>query len=335
MFRKISMIAITFLLLFLMLIPNGLSNEIVKTSNGFGFRKIFTANLIINIDYDRPEENLIPLSGVLDIPLYTTFKLTGSFAKFIGQRSLLRNVVLQIELKVVGTEDWCEASITNPLVQLGLDYSEPYQSTLRVAVDERAPAFTQGIVKISATSKMQRGLIFTIAEETAEFKVSFIIGYLPAVSYKMPKGTIAEIGPLDTVDFQIDIKNLGNGPTSVEIELIDIPEEEWDINIASNVQLSSAVNGGEGASKSVHLKIKPSIDSDWNNERETFKVKFTPCYLGRADLVGQEEIITFNVQKIGSLKEEGSDIFLQIMVVVIIVLIITILIFFKRKKFNK
>ncbi len=334
MFKRISLIVILFLLLFLMLIPNGLSNETTENSNGFGFRKIFTANPIINIDYDRPEENVVPNRDVLDIPLYTTFELTGRFAKFIEQRSLLRNVVLQIELKVVWTEDWCEASISNHLVQLGLDHTEPYQSTLTIAVDERAPAFAQGVVKISATSKMQRGLIFTIAEETAEFEVSFIIGYLPVVSYKMPKGTIAEIGPFDTADFLIDIENLGNGPTYVVIEIIEIPGGDWSINIASSVQLSSAVYGGKGTKKTVHLIIKPSIDSDWNNEREIFKVKFSPYYLGRSDLVGQEEIITFNVQKIGSLKEEGSDIFLQIMIVVIIVIIISILIFIKKKKFK-
>jgi hypothetical protein len=276
---------------------------------------------LINVTYPRPEENLIPLSGALDIPLQTTFELTGPLASIVEKASLLKGTVIQIELKVVSTEDWCDASITNPLVQLGLDHTEPYQSTLTVTVTENAPAFTQGIVKISATSKEQPSLLFSIAEETVEFDVSFIIGYWSVVSYQMPKGTLMEVGPLDTADFEIEIENIGNGPTYVAIEVIDIPEGDWSINIASSVQLSSSVYGGEGTKKTVHLIVKPPYGFGFHNEREIFKVKFTPYYLGRADLVGQEEIITFNVQNVGLSPGAGYEIPMIVVVLVIIVVI--------------
>jgi len=286
---------------------------------------------LINVTYPRPEEDLIPNSGVLDIPLYTTFKLTGPFAKFIEKRSLLRKTVMNIDLKVENSSDWCHASISNPLVQLSLNPTEPYQSVLTVTVTEKAPAFTQGVVKISATSEVNRGIIFNIEEETFEFDVSFIIGYFSVVSYEMPNGTIAEIGPYDTADFQIDIENLGNGPTNVNIELLDFPEKKWDINITSSVQLSSAVYGGEDTSESVHLRIRPKISSDWNNERETFSLKFTPNYLGKPDLIGQVEVINFNLQKISSLKDEESNNNFLIILIVAIILIILISIILKRK----
>ncbi len=276
---------------------------------------------LINVTYPTAEENLIPLSGALEIPLYTTFALTGPLASIVEKRSLLKNTAIQIELKVVSTEDWCEASISNHLVQLTLGYTEPFQSTLIVTVTENAPAFAQGIVKISATSKEQPSLLFSIAEETFEFDVSFIIGYWSVVSYQMPKGTLMEVGPLDTADFEIEIENLGNGPTYVAIEIIDIPEGDWSINIASSVQLSSAVYGGEGTTKTVHLIVKPPYGFGFHNERENFKVKFTPYFLGRADLVGQEEIITFNVQNIGLSPGAGYEIPLIVVVLVIIVVI--------------
>ena len=222
---------------------------------------------LIILTYPTPEEPLIPNSGVLDIPLYTTFTLTGPFANIVERFSLLRKNNVEIELKVVQTPDWCDASISNPLAQMNLKQTEPYQSTLTVTVTEDAPAFTQGVVRISTTSKIQRGLLFNIAEETAEFDVSFIIGYWSVVSYELPNGTIAEIRPFDTADFQIDIENLGNGPTLVSIELIDYPEDEWDTNITSSVQLSSPIYDGEDSSESIHLRIKPKISSNWNNER--------------------------------------------------------------------
>ena len=181
MFKRFLMIAIIFLLLFSMLIPNALSNENAENSNDFGFRKFFTADPIIQMTYSVVEELATPNRGVLEIPLITSFKLTGRFAQFIEQRSLLGDAIINIELKIVKTEDWIEASIQNSDVHLSLDHTEPFQSTLIVSVTEKAPAFTQVVVKISATSKEQRGLIFTISEQTAEFDVNFIIGYWSVV----------------------------------------------------------------------------------------------------------------------------------------------------------
>ncbi len=290
---------------------------------------------LIYVTYPEQEEEIIPNSGVLDIPLSTTVRLSGPFAKFVKRCSLLGNAVLQIELKIVEIPDWCEASFSDPLVQLSLDPSEPFETTLTVTVNENAPAYTQGVVRISATSKLIRGLLFNIGEVAVEFDVSFIIGYWSVVSYELPYGNLIEIGPLDTADFEIDIQNIGNGPTLVSIGLLDYPEDEWDVNIASSVQLDSAADGGGRTSESVHLIITPSVDSDRNKVRQTFRVKFTPSYLGKPDLIGQEEIITFNVQKIGSLKEEEeSDYNLLILLIVAVVLIILISIFLKRRDIN-
>jgi hypothetical protein len=287
---------------------------------------------LINVTYPVQKENLVPNSGVLDIPLSIDFTLTGPFAKIVEQRSKFKEKALEIELKIVKTEDWCTAKISNPDVKLTLQHTEPFKSRLTVAVTEEAQAFTQSVVTISATSKMQRGIIFNIAEETAEFDVSFIIGYWSDVSYHLPEGTTAEIGPYDTAHFPIDIENNGNGATFVKIELLDYPKEKWAIDIDSNVSLSSPINTGEYTSKTVNLRIKPKMSPDWNKETKTFGVKFTPWYLGMPDLKGQEEIIYFNVQKIGSLNnlEETENNFI-IMIITVIILVIIISIIIRRK----
>ncbi|KYK33708.1 MAG: hypothetical protein AYK22_06150 [Thermoplasmatales archaeon SG8-52-3] len=292
---------------------------------------LLTVDPLINLRYPIQEENIIPNSGVLDIPLETTFKLTGPLAGIVEGRSLLSNTDVQIELKVVQTPDWCTASIANPLAQLVLNSETPYQSTLTVTVTENAPAFTQGVVRISATSKLQRGLLFNIGQVSVEFDISFIIGYWSVVSYELPDGNYLEVGPLGIADFQIDIENIGNGPTYVGIEVVDIPEDQWSVSIASSVQLSSTVYGGEGIKETVHLKIKPPIGFGFHNEIKNFKVMFTPYYLGRPDLVGQPEPITFTVQNIGMSPGAGFEIPLIVTVVVIVVLLYYFFIM-KRKK---
>ncbi len=286
---------------------------------------------LINVNYPAQYENIIPNSGVLDIPLTTSFELTGPFGGIVESKSLLGPTPIQIELKVVSTEEWTTASISNPIVKLTPQQADPDKTArVTVTVTEKAPAFTQGVVKISATSKLQRGILFNIVEETVEFDVSFIVGYWSVVSYGLPKGNLVEIGPLDTADFPIDIENIGNGLTYVGIELVEIPEGDWSVAIASSVQLASPIYPGEETSKTVHLRIKPPIGFGFHNERKSFSVKFTPYYLGRIDLVGQPEVITFNVQNIGLSPGAGYEIPMIVTVVVIIFLIYYF--FYKQRK---
>ena len=283
---------------------------------------------LINVSYPIQEENVNPNAEALTIPLETTFTLTGRWASY-AENSRIGKSVVQIELKVVEKPDWCKASISNPLANIAVGEEEPYKSFLTVTVNENAPAFQQGVVRISATSLSKRGLLFNIVGNTTEFDISFIIGYLSDVVYELPKGTFAEIKTSGKIDFPIEIKNFGNSPTFVDIELMDYPEKIWDVDITSSVQLSSGYYDSEKTKKTVYLKIKPKKSSDWKNDRETFRLKFTPSYLGRPELQGKQEIIIFNVQKIDG--EEGSVNKSLIILILGIILIILISIILKRR----
>jgi len=279
---------------------------------------------LITVTYPSSSENIVPNSGVLLIDLSTTFQLMGIGASFVETYSLLKDTSVSIELKVENKEDWIDASIDNPLPSMTLKDTEPKISTLKITVTENAPAFSLGKVTISATSKEQPGLFFGIAKETYFFDVSFIVGYWPVVKYEMPRGNLMEIGPLDTADFEIQLENLGNGITYVGIEPIEIPEGDWSINIASSVTLASPVQNKEGSKATVHLIIKPPYGFGFHNDRQNFKVKFTPQYLGLYDLKGQEETITFNIQSVGLSPGAGFEIPLIVIVLAVIGLFIYI-----------
>ena len=237
---------------------------------------------------------------------------------------------MEIELNLVDVPEWCEATISNPIANIPVREAEPYQSTLTVAVTENAPAFQQATVRISATSKSQRGLLFNLAEETAEFDITFIIGYWCSLGYDLPDGSLKEVKSKETADFKIDIVKLGNGPTYVEIDLIEESEEGWSVNIPSTVVLDSEEGNTK---KSVHLRIVPPTKSDKKEIRKTFGVKFVPSYLGRPDLEGQTETLYFNVQANYNLdKESESDNNLLIILGAVIFLIILISIFLKWRR---
>ncbi len=283
---------------------------------------------LIIVTYPPQDENVIPNSGVLDIVLETTLDLTGPWRSFVEESPLLSGSPIQIRLKVESSPPWCDASIANPTVSIPLDEIEPRESRLTLTVTEQAPAFQQGTVIVSATSVALPGLLFTITEERYDYDISFEIGYWPVITFEHQKGTLMEIGPLDTADFPIEIENLGNGLTYVMIEPIDIPGGDWSINIASSVMLASSVGGEAGATKTVHLTIKPPYGFGFHKDIETFKVKFTPYAIG-TDLVGTPEIITFNVQSVGMSPGVGFEIPLIVSVFVIIGVVIYL---FRRRK---
>ena len=300
---------------------------IFATNTSAGFVKV---EPLISVTHPRADENVIPKSGVLDIPLNTSFELTGIGAGFVETSSLLRDSSVTITLKVEEKNDWIDASITNSpaIIKIG-GAARPWASRLSLTVTEKAPAFSLGVVRISATSSELPGLFFNIAEKIQYFEVPFEVGYWPVVNYEIPEGNFKEIGPLDTADFPIELGNLGNGITYVSIEIVEMPGNDWSVSVPSSVTLGSGVYGEEGSKASVHLTIKPPYGFGFHNERKTFKVKFTPQYLGRPDLVGQSETMIFNVQSVGMSPGAGFEI--PLIVTLLVVLFVGIYIYKKRK----
>ena len=284
---------------------------------------------LITVQYPITSENVVPNSGVLLISLKTTFELTGIGASALTTYSLLKDSPISIELKVESKESWVDASIDNPLASLKLQGTEGWTSTLKITVTENAPALSLGKVTISATSKEQSGLLFSVAKETYYFDVSFVVGYWPVVNYELPKGNLVEIGPLDTADFEISLQNLGNGITYVGIEPVEIPEGDWTVNIASSIILASPIQNVERAKATVHLVIKPPYGFGLHKDVKTFKVRLTPQYLGNPDLpTGNVETITFTVQSVGL----SPGIGFEIPLIVIIIVIIAIVIYLYRRR---
>ncbi|UCH71770.1 MAG: hypothetical protein JSW62_05060 [Thermoplasmatales archaeon] len=331
MYKKISTIVTLFFVFLLMFSPNVISNENAenKSSNIFGFRSLFASHPLIYILHERTDEMAIPNSGVLEIPLEITFDLIGLFAHRHERR--FRNRVIGVKLSIDEKPDWCEADLSDDLVNFRIGQSEPYQSSLLVTVNEMAPAFSQGVVKIRAKSDEIRGLFLIKVREGEEtFSIPFVIGYWPAFSYKLHEGTLMEIPPLNNTIIPIKLENLGNGPTWMNIEVIDIPKN-WNLDYPKNITLGSLASNEENKGE-----IKITIRSPKDFSVETIRIKLTPSYVGRPGLSGQSEIITLTLKNDGSLKEEeGSDITFLITIIVTIVLIILVSIFLIRKYLKK
>ncbi|MDG6219526.1 MAG: hypothetical protein QCI00_08815, partial [Candidatus Thermoplasmatota archaeon] len=285
---------------------------IISIFNALSFTasaRIFKVEPIITVTHDRTTENVIPISGVLDINLSTSFTLTGIGATWVQTSSLLKDSAITVTLDVSTSHDWVDVSITNSPATLKIN--EPgtkWRSNIQLTVTEKAPAFTLGKVTVTARSSRLAGLGFIIEEKIETFEVPFEIGYWGVVSIN-PAGNFKEISPLESAVFPIELNNVGNGVTYVAIEPIGEIPSGWVISSpSSRILQSDDIAGQDGHKSTIYLTIKPPFDFGIHNKRETFKVRFTTHLLGRPDLPGQGETITFTVQSVGISPGVGYEI---------------------------
>jgi hypothetical protein len=290
--------------------------------------RIFKIEPILNFEYDTPTENVIPMGDVLTINISTSFSLSGVGANFVQKRSLLKNSEIIIKLNVSTDNDWVYANIIDPLATLRVSQAgETWESTLQISVSEEAPAFTLDKVTVTATSSNLAGFLFNIEEKTEIFEVPFEIGYWGVVSYNACDGNYFEVTPYNITRIPINIKNLGNGATVVNLEVVESPEN-WNISIPSSIILQPF----EEEEQQVFLEVL----TDHTFDEETIQIKTTSHYLGSPNLQGTSEILTFDIINDGSYKEpsdgfEINIVILAIILVLLIIFIMVVVIFIKRK----
>ena len=328
MIKKTFILIKLFMLIFIFFTPIISSYDNSIGSSNDNKKSMFTVSPLIDVTYEPLNESVIPNDGVYTIPLEVWISLTGKYKDM--QLRLLNNRKIPVELTIINTDSWCDAQIDNSNLSITPESDNPEIAILKVSVNEKAPAFTQSRISIQATSSSIQGMIFErITEGVREFDVSFVIGYLPIVNYDIEK-SLYEIPVNSQTKVPIKIKNLGNGYTNINIEIIEKPNT-FNISFPSSVKLGAPNNGGN-AETEVNLIVRPM--KSFNNEN--IRLKFTPNYVGRPDLKGLPEIINVFFKDDGSYDENIDFFSKNASPIILITLGLGIVLFLVyRKKFKK
>jgi len=185
---------------------------------------------------------------------------------------------------------------------------------LKVLYEVSGAAVT--LPRVKAHANKVNGLLVEIPEIDSAVDVRVTPNYAALISIEEPKGNYKEIGPLDTADFDIKVTNLGNAPTEVTFEVINLPKG-WSASIMEALTLGSAVAGGEdGSVKTATLRIKPPYSFGYHNDRQTIQVRVTPTYYRDASLIGKVYTLDFTVQSRGFSTPgfEGALVFIAMMI---------------------
>jgi hypothetical protein len=219
-------------------------------------------------------------------------RVTGYFAEELLH--YYEGINLFIDIEVNETPDWCTASILprKLIIPASVNWSTN-NATLSMAINEAAPAFSVGLVKVKV---IVRGFGSIKGGEFFQ-DIRFIPGYLPVLRLNVSESTCGLIGPNDVANFDIEIENLGNAITDVTCRVIDVPDG-WITSIDSNITIGSRTRTGD-IKRTLRLTVKPPHDFGYHEEREIIEVSITPSCFGNSSLAGEEHLLYFVVHSRG------------------------------------
>lgn len=313
MSRSIKIVKFAFILFTFLLALIFTSN-----SSSAAFGDIYTCENIIDIKYDTnlTEKPLLPIDMVLNIPVEVKYSVQGQYADFITEAYLARELDAIIYLEIGKTPDWCDATISPPVLLMHATTDGAIENTtLSVKISHEAQAFDAGDVAIKFIIERMGA----ISASTIVRNVTITTGYLPILDIDVLEDTVKSITPDETADFDIEIENLGNGKTNVSLRVIDVPDG-WTATIPSTVILGVKTLN-EDTKRTIQLNVKPPYSFGYHREKETITIAIKPVYFNDDTIAGEEHYLTFIVKNKG-FSTPGFEFIFALVGMVIVSLII-------------
>ena len=174
-----------------------------------------------------------------------------------------------VNLEIVDKSSWVTATLALNTLSFPLSATEQSKTTsVSFQVEENAPAFGLGYIKIKASVDKMAGIIEGF-EQT--FTLNFVPDYKPLINPSLPQENTKEIGPMDTAVFPIQVENLGNARTIVLFDVVTVPDD-WNAVITSQVTLDEE----KGSTNTAYLVIKPNKSFGYHFDEQTIKISMKP-----------------------------------------------------------
>ncbi|MDH7507442.1 MAG: hypothetical protein QHH15_06645 [Candidatus Thermoplasmatota archaeon] len=318
--RKIKSIFIFSILLLSFLIS--INSPLIKAID------LYNAKIVLGVDWDLQETKkpIIPRDEIKELNLSVIFKIeTGDyFGKglligYAGSNTALINIM------VFETSPWCHAVLDRTLVETNISKYEEAKVKLFLLLDETAPAFGDGYIKINVSC----GDLGLLKGFEGTFTLTFTPSYLPIIKVDLPQANSKRISPDENAVFPIKIENKGNARTAVFLEIEDI-SEGWSATVSEKIILDEET----GSKSTAYLTVIPPKDFGYHYENAIVKVKLTPSQAENPSQMGKPLYATFIVQNRGFSSNGIEQIFL---LGLIIIVIFTVIFYIKKLglKFKK
>jgi len=269
-----------------------LISVIIATTPTISAGPLFNLQSVLNVSWgNETNQPVVPRGELRQLTLTITHTVTrGALGQFL--LSLYQNAQITVDLQITETPSWCTATLSQGTVAVMVVPNEITSRTtqLSLQVEDNAPAYGLGYVKIKATAR-QVGFIKGFEQE---FTLNFLPDYKPLIQTTLPNTNTKQIGPLDTATFKIDIQNLGNARTKVKLRVLDIPVG-WTAIVTDEIILEE----GAGSMASAYLTVKPPKGFGYHYDQQTITVSMQPVKADQETKVGAISYASFLIESRG------------------------------------
>ena len=251
------------------IVPQHESRYLILPRCGFGLQSVLSFSWNAN-ETQYP----FPPGGPPQTVNLTVSYVTVLNSPYVGKLILLycraTHQSVTVTLEIGETPSWCTASLSETQLQFPIT-ANVVEQTVRVAiaVDEHAPAYALGYVRIHGSVNTLYGpfgLLPFVNGFNGTFTISFVPGYLPRITI-VPASDHLNVTPGNTSILPINITNHGNARTVVFTEIIEGLPGNWITYIPSQVVLEVDM------SSEIILSVVPPNDF---NGTESITLSFTP-----------------------------------------------------------
>ena len=213
-----------------------------------------------------------------------------------------------IDLYVIDYPSW--SSVTFEFGRLLTNITEKTQESVNmfIHVDEDAPAFTSGVIKI-AVKVGDLGLIKGVYKE---FNLTFKPAFFPIIKTDLPEMNTKRVDPSSEAVFPIEVKNAGNGETKVFFKVINVPDE-WSASITDSIILKEE----KGSSGTAYLTVIPPRDAGYHYDEANIVVEILPSFAENTTIKGRPIYANFLIQNRG-FSSTSLEFYIPIMIAIIV-----------------
>ncbi|HEV8360956.1 MAG TPA: hypothetical protein VGR28_10930 [Candidatus Thermoplasmatota archaeon] len=234
----------------------------------------------------QPAGLIKPLGPLISLPVTVDYTFTPT--------APVAFAATKITLAVESTPPWAIATLAPATYYLpvGVGGGSPQQQTtvsdtgfLLVTTTADAPAFLQGVIRVTATAEQNGALLGS----SDVFEIPVQADFFSIIEATTP-ASIQKAKPQAEVVFPITVTNLGNAQTKIQFSIDDKPER-WTANPPSDMQLASRQAGGTQNSKTTPFNIQTPYQNGYLNVVGAITLRLKSNYALDPKVIGDSTIV--------------------------------------------
>lgn len=288
---------------------------------------VYNAYVVVTAGWsdELTEKPIVPRGEIVELEIPITLEVRTGETFGAGILEGYSTSQALIDLYIIEHPSWCTATLNIDLLMTNISEREETSAKLYLHVDESAPAFTDGIIKL----RVNVDNLGFIKGDTRDFDLVFKPGFFPIIKTDLPDLNTMEVAPSSEAVFPIEVENIGNAETWVMFEVYNVPEG-WSAVVTDYVILSEE----KGSKATAYLTIIPSRELGYHYDDAQITVKITPAFADDITNKGKPLYANFIVKNRG-FSTSGMEVIVPIMLILIIIVAFVIFLVLRKHKTEK